>query len=157
MVPRRFEWNFRKVGFNVISVVDDWGISCEVAFRWMSPDITYDKSTMDQVMAWCRQETSHFLSQCWPRSKQAYLKCRYISIFTLYMIYRHVVDDWGISSEVEFRWMSPFITYDKSTMVQEMACFLTASSHYLKYRDSPQRRFIMITWFYIFEFQQKRL
>ena len=91
LVPRRFEWNFRKVGFNVISVVDDWGISCEVAFRWMSPDITYDKSTLDQVMAWCRQGTSHFLSQCWPRSKQAYFKCRYISIYIYYMWY---IDMW---------------------------------------------------------------
>ena len=26
-----------------------------------------DKSTLVQVMAWCRQATSHYLSQCWPR------------------------------------------------------------------------------------------
>ena len=26
------------------------------------------KSTLVQVMAWCRQATSHYLSQCWPRS-----------------------------------------------------------------------------------------
>ena len=26
------------------------------------------KSTLDQVMAWCRQATSHYLIQCWPRS-----------------------------------------------------------------------------------------
>ena len=25
-------------------------------------------STLVQVMAWCRQATSHYLSQCWPRS-----------------------------------------------------------------------------------------
>ena len=28
----------------------------------------YDMSTLVQVMAWCRQATSHYLSQCWPRS-----------------------------------------------------------------------------------------
>ena len=31
-------------------------------------DLTVDKSTLFQVMAWCRQATSHYLSQCWPRS-----------------------------------------------------------------------------------------
>ena len=29
--------------------------------------MTGDKSTLFQVMAWCRQATSHYLSQCWPR------------------------------------------------------------------------------------------
>ena len=32
----------------------------------------YDKSTLVQVMAWCRQATSHYLSQCWPRSMSPY-------------------------------------------------------------------------------------
>ena len=35
--------------------------------RWMSTDLTDDKSLV-QVMVWCRQATSHYLSQCWPRS-----------------------------------------------------------------------------------------
>ena len=30
------------------------------------------KSTLVQVMAWCRQATSHHLSQCWPRSMLLY-------------------------------------------------------------------------------------
>ena len=30
------------------------------------------KSTLVQVMAWCRQATSHYLSQCWPRSQSPY-------------------------------------------------------------------------------------
>ena len=34
----------------------------------MPLDLTDDKSTLVQVMAWCRQATSHHLSQCWPRS-----------------------------------------------------------------------------------------
>ena len=36
--------------------------------RWMSWDLPEDKSTLVQVMAWCRQASSHYLSQCWPRS-----------------------------------------------------------------------------------------
>ena len=49
-------------------MTDSWGISCEIALMWMSMDLIDDKSTLVQVMAWCRQEASHYLSQCWPRS-----------------------------------------------------------------------------------------
>ena len=42
----------------------------------MSFDLTMltddDMSTLVQVMAWCRQATSHYLSQCWPRSLSPY-------------------------------------------------------------------------------------
>ena len=33
----------------------------------MSQDLT-DKSTLVQVMAWCREATSHYLNLCWPIS-----------------------------------------------------------------------------------------
>ena len=39
-----------------------WGISHEITLRWMPLDLTYDKSKLVQVMAWCRQATSHYLS-----------------------------------------------------------------------------------------------
>ena len=45
-----------------------WGISHEIAPRWIPLDLTDDKSTLVQVMAWCHQATSHYLSQCWSRS-----------------------------------------------------------------------------------------
>ena len=38
----------------------------------MSLDLTLDKSALVQVMAWCRQATSHYLSQCWPRYMSPY-------------------------------------------------------------------------------------
>ena len=44
------------------------GISYEIALRCMPLDLTDNKSTLVQVMAWCRQATSHYLSQCWPIS-----------------------------------------------------------------------------------------
>ena len=53
-------------------MVNGWGISCETAPIWVSLDHTYDKSTLVPVMAWCRQATSHYLSQCWPRSLSPY-------------------------------------------------------------------------------------
>ena len=34
--------------------------------------LTDDKSTLVQVMAWCRQATSHYVNQCWPRSPTPY-------------------------------------------------------------------------------------
>ena len=42
------------------------------ALRWMPWDLTDDKSTLVQVMAWCRQATSHYLNQCWPSSMSPY-------------------------------------------------------------------------------------
>ena len=47
-------------------------VSSEIALRWTSLDLGDDKSTLVQVMAWCRQATSHYLHQCWPRSLASY-------------------------------------------------------------------------------------
>ena len=52
----------------LILVTDGWGIYCKIALGWLPLDYICDKSTLVQVMAWCRQATSHYLSQCWPRS-----------------------------------------------------------------------------------------
>ena len=46
--------------------------SHENALWWMPWDLTDHQSTLVQVMAWCRQATSHYLSQCWPRSPSPY-------------------------------------------------------------------------------------
>ena len=46
--------------------------SCETALRWIAQNTFDDKSTLVQVMAWCRQAPSHYLSQCWHRSKPPY-------------------------------------------------------------------------------------
>ena len=53
-------------------MIDGWWISCKIALIWMSLDFTDDQSTLVQVMAWCRQATSHYLSQCWPRYMSPY-------------------------------------------------------------------------------------
>ena len=68
LAPGKFEWNFRHVIFKQILVIDGWGICHEIALMWMPLDFTDDQSTLVQAMAWCRQATSHYLSQCWPRS-----------------------------------------------------------------------------------------
>ena len=48
------------------------GIYCETDLRYMSLDFTEYKSTLVQVMACCRQASSHYLSQCWPRYRSPY-------------------------------------------------------------------------------------
>ena len=72
LAPGKFEWNFRYIIFKWILVIDGWSISCEIALIWMLLDFTDDQSTLVQVMAWCHQTTSHYLSQCWPRSLSPY-------------------------------------------------------------------------------------
>ena len=58
--------------FKQILLIDGWGISCKTALIWMSLGFTDDKPTLVQVMAWCRQTTSHYLSQCWLSSLSPY-------------------------------------------------------------------------------------
>ena len=57
-------------------MTDGWSISCKIALRWMPLGLTDDKSTSVQVMAWCRQATSHYLNQCWPRSTSPFCVTR---------------------------------------------------------------------------------
>ena len=67
LAPGGFQFNFRLVIFKLTLGNGGRGISYEIALRWMPLDLTDDKSTLVQVMAWCHQATSHYLSQCWRR------------------------------------------------------------------------------------------
>ena len=55
-----------------ILIIDGGGISYEIALRWLPLNFNDEKSTLVQVMAWCRQATSHYLTQCWPRFLSPY-------------------------------------------------------------------------------------
>ena len=46
----------KNVTFELILMIDGWGISCEIAPIWISLEFTDDQSTLVQVMAWCRQQ-----------------------------------------------------------------------------------------------------
>ena len=72
LAPERYWWNIICVIFKAIFLIPGWVISCEIALRWMSLDLTGNKSTLVQVVAWCHQATSHYLSQCWCRSLSSY-------------------------------------------------------------------------------------
>ena len=54
--------------FNVGLVrIGTMSTSCAIGFRWVPQNPIDNKSTLVQVMAWCRQATSHYMSLCWPR------------------------------------------------------------------------------------------
>ena len=87
LAPGRFQRNFRKVIFQLILVIDGWSNSCKIVLKWIPMDLTDGKSTLVQVMAWCLQTTSHYLSQCWPRSLLPYgvTRPQWIDIFCVEM------------------------------------------------------------------------
>ena len=64
--------NFKITIFKPIPLTDILCTACKIVVRWIPQNSTDDKSTLVQVMAWCRQATSHYLSQCWPRSVSPY-------------------------------------------------------------------------------------
>ena len=71
LAPGRFGCNFKNSIFKLALLIGTLRASSDKVLRWMIQDLT-DKSTLVQVMAWCRQATSHYLSQCWPRSMSPY-------------------------------------------------------------------------------------
>ena len=68
LVPGRTECDSKNGIFNLVLpclLIGIFRYSHDSALRWMPQDLTDDKSTLVQVMAWCHQATSHYLSQCW--------------------------------------------------------------------------------------------
>ena len=63
----RPEW-VECVTLQPISMTDLLSASNETDLRWKPQNYANDKSVSVQVMAWCRQATSHYLNQCWPSS-----------------------------------------------------------------------------------------
>ena len=59
--------NFESKIVKLITENSSLGIHCEIASREIPQNSTNEKSTLVQVMACCRQATSHYLSQCWLR------------------------------------------------------------------------------------------
>ena len=62
----------KNIIFNLVLLIGIFRSSHDNALRWMPQDLDDDKSTLVQVMAWCRQATIHYLSQCWLSSLSLY-------------------------------------------------------------------------------------
>ena len=64
--------NFTIEVFKCILRIDIFSTSCTISLTWVPQKHTDNKSTLVQVMAWCRQAPSHYLSLCWPRYMPQY-------------------------------------------------------------------------------------
>ena len=64
--------HFKTAIFNLVLLIGIFTLSNHNALRWVPRDLTDDKSTLVQVMAWCHQATNHYLGQCWPSSMSPY-------------------------------------------------------------------------------------
>ena len=72
LVPEWCGTSFKSAISEYVLWIQFISTSRKIAFRWMAENTFDDKSTLVQVMAWCHQATSHYLSQCWPRSVLPY-------------------------------------------------------------------------------------
>ena len=63
--------NFKSTTFKLTIQKSGLGTGCEIALRRMPQNLA-NESTFVQVMAWCHQATSQYLSQCWPRFRSRY-------------------------------------------------------------------------------------
>ena len=71
LAPGRSGYDSKNGTFNLDLLIGIYR-SHDNALRWMPQDLSDDKSILDQVMAWCRQATSHYQSQCWLSSLSPY-------------------------------------------------------------------------------------
>ena len=82
----KLQWNFNRNSNFFIQENAFESVICEMAAilsrpQWVKlisyaisiPENTFNKSSLVvQVMAWCRQTTSHYLNQCWLKSMSSY-------------------------------------------------------------------------------------
>ena len=98
-------------------------------------DLT-DKSTLVQVMAWCRQATSHYLSQCWPRSisPNGVTRPQWVNSQQNIIHIRHAVIDLNLSTNFadENKVKSTLTSLISLAFVSPLASFLVR--HILKYK-----------------------
>ena len=65
-------WDFYYANFKQNLGIDILSIQVKTTLEWMPEDLTDGKSKLVQVMAWCCQETRHYLNQYWPGSLMIY-------------------------------------------------------------------------------------
>ena len=63
--PGQRGFDFKYVISKCVAVITVMSVADAIVFKWMAQNPTDDKSTLVQVMAWCRQAPSHSLSQFW--------------------------------------------------------------------------------------------
>ena len=99
LVPEGCANDFKMLIFQLIIQNVNLVNRCEVSLRCMPQNLTDDKSTLVQVMAWCRQATSHHLNQCWPKYMSPYGVTRPQWVKSNVIKFRNMLADmikWGI-------------------------------------------------------------
>ena len=128
LAPGRPGCHCKTAIFNLVLLIGIFTSSKDNALRWMPRDLSNDKSTLVQVMAWCRQATSHYLSQCWPGSMSPYgiTRPQWVKSLTPRRF------KWNFKFHFHTNWLVVEVSCltDKLTLVQVMACGHQATSHY---------------------------
>ena len=126
LAPGRFERNFIQANWS-------W-------FSWLMAGVSLvklplDKSTLVQVMAWCRQATSHYLSQCWPRSVLPYGVTRPQWVKVCWYNWQVTWQPVQCQRPLFLQCQKPvFHDMDKNTeyRIQNLYCFLEIHCHVIK-------------------------
>ena len=129
--------------------ISDWWLRyCELALRWMSLDLTDDKSTLDQVMAWCRHSFNSPVSS-------SYVCNRYWSSVDLNMSRWIKKPD----HQHDFIWLerqlmttrsvhnfSHVATTELLEMGKRMTHNIVKSTKYHLWSMNPYRRVLLVDW-----------
>ena len=109
--------DFKNVIFNLALLIGIFKSPYYNVFRWMPQDLADDKSTLVQVMAWCRQATGHYLNQCWPRSPMPYgvTRPQWVKIFINWTIR-------VVKYEVCLTWMFFCLLSHDTIQIQNLYC-----------------------------------
>ena len=137
LAPGRFECDSKTEIFSLVLLIVVFRSSHDNALQWMPQDLTDDKSTLVQVMAWCRQATSHYLNQCWQRSPMPYEVTRpqwvkWDGILLLKLLATIAIDSRVQDSLIEAEWCIHMHQRTGSSLVQVMFCYLLGTD------QSPQ-------------------
>ena len=145
LTPETCGSNFKWTVFKPNTQNSRLGTQCEITFGGMSHNLANRKLTLVQVMAWCRQATSHYLSQCWPRSMSPmaslglnelsyWLRDKWQWFFkpNTQTIFKPNTQNYSLGNccKITPRWMPQNLTNEKSMLVQIMAWCHQAISHH---------------------------
>ena len=108
LAPKGYSCDFK-------NVISEHSLLLQIALRWMRGDVIDDCLTLVQVVVWCRQTTSHCLSQCLPRFEA--VKCSWLPCPSLIKALTHSALNPEYSTSSIVSWVTP--------------CLLTSSGHKL--------------------------
>ena len=63
--PEIYGSDFKCAIMQLIVMTDILSIASGITLRWIPQDFSNNKSVLVEVMAWCREATSHYLTQYW--------------------------------------------------------------------------------------------